>query len=63
MRIAIEPQHHHDHGEFHLPHQGMWFLVMLVCLLLLLGKTVGSQCVIAYNSTLIPIAYPSTEKL
>jgi hypothetical protein len=66
MRIAIQP-HHREHDGFHLPHQGTWFVILLVSLLLLLSKSVGStlddrrstiddQCVIAYNSTLIPMA-------
>jgi hypothetical protein len=62
MRIAIQPQRHDS--EFHLPHQGLWFVLLLVMLLLLLSKNVAAgladggqnQCVIAYSSTLIPIA-------
>jgi hypothetical protein len=44
MRIAIQP-HHHEHDGFHLPHQGLWFFVMVVCLLLLLSKSVGSATI------------------
>lgn len=62
MRIAIQPQRHDD--EFHLPHQGLWFVLLLAVLLMLLSKSVlagvlefgPTQCVIAYSSTLIPIA-------
>jgi len=47
VRTAIH-SHHHDHGEFHLPHQGMWFLLMLMTLMMLLGKRVAAiQWVIA----------------
>jgi hypothetical protein len=45
VKIAIHPQQ--DHEPYRLPHQGLWFVVMLLVLLLLLGKTVGAQCVIA----------------
>jgi hypothetical protein len=38
MRIAIEPQRHHD--DFHLPHQGLWFVLLLLLLLMLLTKNV-----------------------
>ena len=61
MRIAIQPQRHDD--EFHLPHQGLWFVLLLAALLMLLSKSVLAgveggpiQCVIAYSSMLIPIA-------
>jgi hypothetical protein len=48
VRISIQPQQHHDHDEFLLPHQRMWFLLMLVALLMLLSKTVAAnQWVIA----------------
>ena len=38
MRIAIEPDRHHN--DFHLPHQGLWFALMLMLLLMLLSKNV-----------------------
>jgi hypothetical protein len=37
MRPAI--QSHHDHGHYHLPRQGLWFVLMLITLFLLLSKT------------------------
>ncbi len=40
MRIAIQPQH--DQEPYHLPHQALWFVVMLMTLLLLLGKSVAA---------------------
>jgi len=40
VRIAIHPQHEQE--PYHLPHQGLWFVVMLIVLLLLLGKTVAA---------------------
>ena len=46
MRVVIHPQQEPE--PYHLPHQAMWFVVMLLVLLLLLGKTVAAaQCVIA----------------
>jgi hypothetical protein len=39
VRIAIHP--HHEHEPYHLPHQGMWFVILLIALLLLLGKSVA----------------------
>jgi hypothetical protein len=45
VRIAIHP--HHEQEPYHLPHQWMWFAVMLIVLLLLLGKSVTAQWVIA----------------
>ena len=45
MKIAIHPQQEQE--PYHLPHQGLWFVGMLLALLLLLGKTVAAQCVIA----------------
>ena len=38
MRIAVRSQHEQHH---HLPHQGMWFTLMLLLLLMLFGKVVG----------------------
>ena len=68
MRIALHSHEEHDH--YHLPHQWVWFVLMLLSLFLLLSKTVSTrvsaqddQCVIAYSRMLMPIAYPSTEKL
>jgi hypothetical protein len=49
VRIAIQSQHHHDHDEFHLPHQGMWFFLMLIVLLLVLSKTVGSSMLMRHG--------------
>jgi hypothetical protein len=45
VRIAIHP--HQDQEPYRLPHQGLWFVLMLIALLLLLGKNVAAQCVIA----------------
>jgi hypothetical protein len=45
VRIAIHP--HHEHEPYHLPHQAMWFVLMLLALMLFLGKTVAAQWVIA----------------
>lgn len=46
MKVAIHPQQEQE--PYHLRHQGLWFVVMLIGLLLLLGKTVAAaQCVIA----------------
>jgi hypothetical protein len=59
----MQAERHEPHAP--LPHQGLWFILLLIAMLLLLSKNVATddQWVIAYNSTLIPIAYPSTEKL
>jgi hypothetical protein len=40
VRIAIHP--HHENERYHLPHQGMWFVILLFALLLLLGKSVAA---------------------
>lgn len=60
MRIAIQPE---NDGHYHLPHQGLWFVLLLIAIWMLLGKDVGAghtllgnQWVIAYSSTLMPIA-------
>ena len=60
MRLAIQPEHDHHH---HLRHQGLWFVLLLIAIWMLLGKEVGAgealgpaQWVIAYSSTLMPIA-------
>jgi hypothetical protein len=46
VRVALHTQQEQE--PYHLPHQGLWFVAMLVALLLLLGKTVAAaQCVIA----------------
>lgn len=39
VRIAIHP---HYKEPYHMPHQGMWFAILLIALLLLLGKTVAA---------------------
>ena len=59
MRIAVHP--HHEHEPYRLPHQGLWFVLLLIVLLLLLSKNVSTldasdQWVMAYNRMLIPIA-------
>lgn len=54
MPFAI--QSHHEQQGHRLPHQALWFVLMLITLLLLLGKTVAGQCVIAYSRMLMPIA-------
>jgi hypothetical protein len=42
MRFALTSQHdHHDH--YHLPHQGLWFVLMLLTLFLLWSKTAASS--------------------
>jgi hypothetical protein len=38
---------HQEQEPYHLPHQAMWFVLMLIALLMLLGKTVAAQWVIA----------------
>jgi hypothetical protein len=60
MRLVIEPEHD---SHYHIPHQGLWFVLMLIAIWMLLGKDVGTvhplqrnQCVIAYSSTLMPMA-------
>ena len=65
MGITIQP---HNDEHFHLRHQALWFIVLLILMLLLLSKNVATtiddgrstmddpQCVIAYNRMLIPIA-------
>jgi len=40
VRIAIHP--HQEQNPHRLPHQGLWFVLMLVTLLMLLGKTVAA---------------------
>ena len=46
MRVGLHPQQEPE--PYHLPHQALWFIVMLLVLLLLAGKTVAAaQCVIA----------------
>lgn len=41
MRIAIQP--HHEHAHYHLPHQGLWFVGMLMLLLMLFGTMVAGD--------------------
>jgi len=45
VRIATHP--HHEQEPYHLPHQAMWFVLMLLALMMFLGKTVAAQWVIA----------------
>ena len=47
MRLAIHA--HHQPEPYHLPHQALWFMLMLLALFLLSGKRVAAvvQCVIA----------------
>ena len=40
MRIAVDP--HHEPEPYHLPHQALWFVVMLLILFLLAGKIVAA---------------------
>jgi hypothetical protein len=40
MRIAI--QSHPDYGHHNLPHQGMWFVFMLMLLMMLLSALVSA---------------------
>jgi hypothetical protein len=42
MRTAIDS--HHAPEPYHLPHQAMWFLLMLLLLFMLAGKTVAATC-------------------
>jgi hypothetical protein len=41
VRIAIQSQSDHEHS-YHLPHQGLWFVLMLIALLLLLTREASS---------------------
>lgn len=40
MRIAIHP--HHKPEPYHLPHQAMWFVLLLLLLFMLAGKKVAA---------------------
>jgi hypothetical protein len=40
VRVASHP--HHDQEPYRLPHQGLWFALLLIGLLLLLGKNVAA---------------------
>ena len=40
MQIAVHS--HHEPEPYHLPHQAIWFLVMLLVLFLLAGKRVAA---------------------
>ena len=40
MRIAIHP--HYDAEPYRLPHQAMWFVVLLLVLFMLAGKKVAT---------------------
>jgi hypothetical protein len=40
VRIVIQPQHEQEH--YRLPHQGLWFVLLLIVLLLMLGKNVAA---------------------
>ncbi|HKY22229.1 MAG TPA: hypothetical protein VJM31_13530 [Vicinamibacterales bacterium] len=40
MRIAIQP--HRDDEHFHLPHQALWFILLLLAMMLLLTKSVAA---------------------
>ena len=64
MGFTLQP---HNDEHFHLRHQALWFVVLLIVMLLLLSKNVATmldgrstmddrQCVIVYSRTLIPIA-------
>jgi hypothetical protein len=37
MRIIPNP--HHEEHHYHLPHQALWFVLMLIALFLLWSKT------------------------
>lgn len=41
MRIAVDP--HHEPEPYHLPHQALWFVMMLLVLFLLAGKIVAAE--------------------
>ena len=38
VRMEIQQERHDEH--FHLPHQGLWFILLLAAMLLLLSKNV-----------------------
>ena len=40
VRVAIHPDHEQE--PYQMPHQAMWFVVLLIGLLLLLGKSVAA---------------------
>jgi hypothetical protein len=40
VRVATHP--HHEQEPYRLPHQGAWFVLLLIALLLLLGKSVAA---------------------
>ena len=42
MRIAIHPQD--DQEPYHLPHQAMWFVVLVLVVFMLAGKKVAATC-------------------
>jgi len=55
LRIALHS--HYEPEQYRLPHQGLWFVLMLMSLLLLWSKSVAAtQCVIAYSRMLMPMA-------
>ena len=41
MRFAIHP--HHEPHNYRLPHQALWFVLMLIALFLLSGRRVAAQ--------------------
>jgi len=46
LPFAIHP--HYEEEPYHLPHQALWFVLMLIALFLLSGRNVAAlQCVIA----------------
>jgi hypothetical protein len=42
MRIAIHP--HYEPEPYRLPHQAMWFVILLLVLFMLAGKRVAASC-------------------
>jgi hypothetical protein len=40
VRVAIHP--HHEPEPYRLPHQAMWFVLLLIALMLLLSKNVAA---------------------
>jgi len=49
VRIAIQSRHNDE--PFHLPHQGLWFVVLLLALVLLLSKTATGASAIGHRAS------------
>jgi hypothetical protein len=62
VNIAIHS--HRNEQQVHLPHQSLWFVVLLLALLLMLSKTVSSSIVdrpssIVEGSSIVDVPAPS----